>query len=150
MYFAENENLMKPAILIAERDPDLCDFYQRFLSKRGYLAETAADGLDCLKKARTLKPDVLVLDLELHWGGGDGVLAWLREESALSTVAVILTASGAAPQHLIEDVETPVVKFLPKPFALADLLESVRAAVAERRNETFHSTAPACSELFIG
>jgi hypothetical protein len=42
--------------------------------------ETASDGLDCLKKLRRATPAALVLDLKLHWGGGDGVLAWLRED----------------------------------------------------------------------
>ena len=72
---------MKQALLIADRDAELCDVYRRFLTDRGYEVETSSDGLDCLRKLRQVTPAVLVLDLELLWGGGDGVLAWLREES---------------------------------------------------------------------
>ena len=142
---------MRPTILIAEGDADLCDFYQRSLTRRGYQVETALDALDCLNKVSALRPAVLVLDLELRWGGADGVLAWLRQESALSTVAVILMGSANSPLHVAEDLAPPVVRFLPKPLAVAALLDSVRAALAEEwRTGPFHLERARCSEVFIG
>src|SRR5262249_45535611 len=119
---------MKPALLIAESDAEPCDVYRRFITERGYEVETASDGLDCLAKLQRATPAAVVLDMNLPWGGGSGVLAWLREERANSGVAVILTATAG---HLLEAsaaIEPPVVGFLPKPFALTALLESVRSA----------------------
>ena len=107
------------------------------------------DGLDCLRKMRQTKPDVLVLDQEMHWGGGDGVLAWLREQSARFTTSVVMTATAGSATPV---AAPPVVEFLPKPFTLAILLESVRAAVGRNGEEkplSLHSAAE-CSELFIG
>ena len=69
---------MKQRLLIADRDAELCEVFRTFLTERGYEVETSTDGLDCLAKLRQVTPAVLVLDLELLWGGGDGVLAWLR------------------------------------------------------------------------
>ena len=123
---------MKPSLLIADGDAELCDLQQRFLSAQGFQVATASDGLDCLEKLRQLSPAVLVLDQELRWGGGVGVLAWLREESAETGVVVVLTATAGALPDPAEDLETPVVRFLPKPFVPAVLLESVRAALAEK------------------
>jgi CheY-like chemotaxis protein len=51
---------------------------------------TAADGLDCVMKLRQIEPDVLVLEATLLWGGWDGVLARMREESDLPTPPVLL------------------------------------------------------------
>jgi DNA-binding response OmpR family regulator len=140
---------MKPALLIADGDVELCDFCHRFFSEEGYEVAIASDGLDCLEKLRRVRPAALVLDLDLRWGGGDGVLAWLRDERAASGVGVVLTATaGSAP----DVAEPPVVKFLPKPFALMTLLECVRAAVAGKgREQPFNPyRAAACPELFIG
>jgi CheY-like chemotaxis protein len=86
---------MKSTLLIADGDAELCHILQRFLGKCGYDGATASDGLDCLEKLRQERPAVLVLDLGLRWGGGDGVLAWLREETVVSGVAVVLTATTA-------------------------------------------------------
>jgi DNA-binding response OmpR family regulator len=143
---------MKPTLLIADGDTELCALNQRLLTKHGYQVETAADGLDCLAKLRRATPAAVVLDLTLRWGGGDGVLAWLREEGAASGVAVVLTATAGYPLGGAEVVQPPVVGFLPKPFALTALLASVRAAVAHNRSKEpyYRDHTPAGSELFIG
>lgn len=143
---------MKQRLLIADRDAELCEVFRLFLTERGYEVETATDGLDCLAKLRQVTPAVLVLDLELHWGGGDGVLAWLRDESPAPKIAVLLTATAAAAPDMAEFNELPVVDYLLKPFALTALLGSVRSAVAKgrRRAPSNPNRVPRCSELFIG
>jgi DNA-binding response OmpR family regulator len=126
---------MRPTLLIAEGDAGLRAVYQRFLSERGYDVQTASDGLDCLEKLRRVRPVVLVLDRELRWGGGDGVLAWLREEHAACKIPVVLTATVGSAPDVAADIRPPVVRFLFKPFALATLLASVRGVVAARGHE---------------
>jgi DNA-binding response OmpR family regulator len=143
---------MKQRVLIADGDTELCDLYLRFVSEAGYEVETSSDALDCLRKLRQRSPAVMVLNLELHWGGGDGVLAWLREERHAPGIPVILTATAGHPWDMANFTGPPVVDCLPKPFALRALLESVRSAVArtgqwERSNR---DRVPSCSELFIG
>jgi DNA-binding response OmpR family regulator len=143
---------MKQTLLIAEGDAELCDVYQRFFTERGYAVETASDGLDCLAKLRQALPAVLVLDWELRWGGGDGVLAWLREERAASGVPVVLTATAGYSPEVVGALQPPVVQLLPKPFALMTLLANVRAALAKKgRGGPFNLNRVAvCSEQFIG
>ena len=123
---------MKKRLLIADHDAVLCEVFRRFLTERGYEVETSTDGLDCLAKLRQVTPAVLLLDLELLWGGGDGVLAWLREERLAPRIPVLLAANAAAPPDLTELEGPPVVDVLFKPFSLAALLESVRSAVASK------------------
>jgi DNA-binding response OmpR family regulator len=143
---------MKPTLLIAESDAELCDVYQRFITERGYEVETASDGLDCLAKLRQATPAAVVLDRELRWGGADGVLAWLREERATSGVAVVLTATAGHPLDVGAVIEPPVIDLLLKPFTLTTLLESVRSAVAKGQEAVrkVGQQLPALSELFLG
>ena len=56
---------MKPRLLIADGDADLCHVFQEFLAERGDEVETAVDGLSCLDKVRWIQPAVLLLDREL-------------------------------------------------------------------------------------
>jgi CheY-like chemotaxis protein len=65
---------MNPKLLIAEGNVAYCDLYGRFAAECGYEVETASDGLSCVERLRQFKPEVLVLDMGLSWGGGDGVL----------------------------------------------------------------------------
>jgi len=136
-------------VLIAHDDADLRDLYREFLAKHGYEVETSSDGLDCLKKLRMATPAVLVLDLELRWGG-DGILAWLREENPSHEVSIILTATAGRPRAFAHFIEPPVVDFLLKPFALTALLEKVRSAVAEGTPRGPSQPYRVCPEFFIG
>jgi DNA-binding response OmpR family regulator len=120
---------MNQTMLFADGDAGLSDVDRTFFACRGFDLETASDGLDCVEKLRRVRPAVLVLALELHWGGGDGVLAWLREQGAESRVPVILTYTAGKPPNLAAFTEPPVVDYLCKPYELTALLERVRSAV---------------------
>jgi DNA-binding response OmpR family regulator len=142
---------MRPTLLLAERNPELRHFYQRFITSRGYEVETAADGLECLAKLRRAMPAAVVLDLELCWGGGHGVLAWLREERTTSKVPVILTATAGYPADDTQVLEPPVIRFLVKPVAATVLLETVRSAVAGAGSAPRKAGQDdALTELFLG
>ena len=118
-----------PTVLCADADRELRDVYVWLLSSYGFRVETADDGLECLAKLRQFVPDLLLLDLELPWGGGDGVLEVMRGNLSLLPVRVVLTSSVASAQVLDGLASPPAVQALAKPFQLSALVE--RAALAE-------------------
>src|SRR5437763_421687 len=98
--------MMPFRVLLADRDPALLTDYRAALLAAGAcVVEVAASGLDCLARLRDFRPDLLVLDPGLPWGGGRGVLAVLREEDGLSRVPVILLS--AAPGREVPDEVAP-------------------------------------------
>jgi carbon storage regulator CsrA len=82
-------------ILLADRDPYALASYRDFLRQRGAVVATATTGLACVRELQAFTPDVLVLEAELLWGGGDGVLAVLDEEPELRPAVVILVSYAA-------------------------------------------------------
>ncbi len=134
---------MKPVVLVTNADPELRELFERFLVRKGHAVETASGGVECLDKLRRIFPDVLVLDQELPWGGGDGVLACLREDGPAPPPAVVFTTWNAAacPPGLLAQ---PVVACLEKPFAMAELLMSIRAVrqAREHKRNGMESAAP--------
>jgi adenylate cyclase len=137
-------------LLIADGDAELCDLYRQFFEKRGYEVITSSGGLDCLRKLRVVTPTALLLDLGLPWGGGDGILAWLRDEYPAHDIPVILTATAGCLWDFADFIQPPVVDYLSKPFRLTALLVRVRSVIAEKaRREPLHRHY-ACPELFIG
>ena len=97
-----------PTVLLAEADRDLRNGYSDFLSRHGFQVDTVTNGLECLAKLRRFVPDMLVLDLELPWGGGDGVLALLCEDSRLVPTRVILM-SGIHSGSVLDNLAMPPV-----------------------------------------
>jgi DNA-binding response OmpR family regulator len=112
-----------PTVLLAEADRDLLDGYSDFMSRHGFQVDSATNGLECLAKLRRFVPDLLVLDLELPWGGGDGVLALLCEDSRLVPNSVILLSGVHSEPVLGNLAMPPVVKKLAKPVLLSALLK---------------------------
>jgi DNA-binding response OmpR family regulator len=113
---------MNADLLIAESDTALLDVVTQFFRRLGYTVDTAAGGLECLNKLRRHPYLLLVLDRDLPWGGGEGVLAVMRDEPSLARIPVILTSTAVCPAP----VAPPVAEVLNKPFSLHGLLQRVR------------------------
>ena len=117
-----------PTVLFANANRESRGLYAWPLSSYGFEVETAADGLECLANRRRVVPVLLILDLGLPWGGGDGVLGVLREDPRLLPTRVVLS-SAVPPAHFLDrPAWHPVVQTLTKPFSLSALFE--RAALA--------------------
>ncbi len=141
-----------PKILVGDGDQTFRDIFHRLLARHGYDVEVASGGVDCVAKLRRSFPDLLILDLNLPWGGGDGVLAWIREESPTHGVPVVLTGAADYPEEVAEIIDPPVVDYVTKPFRPSVLLEKVASAVAKKGNgePSNLNRVPPCPKLFIG
>ena len=80
------QDLLRSArVLIADPDKLLLAAYSQHLTQRGASVSTARTGLECLEKLMQSVPDVLVLEPELLWGGGDGVSGAAERTTEYST-----------------------------------------------------------------
>lgn len=119
-------NLLMPNLLVAENDPTLVRLYRQFFARNGYQVEAVAGGLECVRKLRGADYPLLVLDQDIPWGGGDGVLAVMRDDARLARIPVLLTTNGADADAAPADARPPVAWVMRKPFSLAALLAGVR------------------------
>ena len=116
---------MRMDVLIAEADTNLCGFYERLFAGSGLRVETAADGLDCWTKLRATSPDALMVDIDLLWGGSDGVLARLREDSHVSAPPEIFVTGDESPEVLSSRAGIPVSRCFQKPLEIGIVLNSI-------------------------
>ncbi|HYF42173.1 MAG TPA: response regulator [Ramlibacter sp.] len=114
------------AVLVVDDNTDAADTLSTLLSMSGFVAHTAADGASALEKIRSLRPDLVLLDIGLPDMDGYAVCRRVREDPAIQhTLLIALTgwgqksdleaAQGAgfdghltkpvAPQHLLEVLE---------------------------------------------
>lgn len=90
----------------------------------------AANGRDAIRLARELKPDVLLLDIEMPPPGGFEVIRALG-----ASVPPCVIFATAHPQHAIEAFEVDVLDYLLKPYSeerFTDALERVRRRLPEQ------------------
>ena len=112
------------------------------------VAGEAADGAAALDAIRSLRPDVVLLDLFMPKLDGMEVLRVIREEG-LGTRVLVLTSS-TDDTHLLEAVKAGALSFLPKTAGVDQVVESVRAAAVGQSVLQPAATARLIQELRRG
>ena len=118
-------------ILIVEDEPDMVLGLKDNFEFEGYEVITASDGAVGLEKARTLKPDLVILDIMLPVLSGLEVCKTLRGEGFEKPI-VMLTARGQEIDKVV-GLELGADDYVTKPFSIRELLARVRAIL--RRTE---------------
>lgn len=122
---------MAAQVLIVEDDPDIVIAIQVNLELAGYGVHVAHDGSQAVGIAREVRPDVVLLDVVLPGVDGYEVLHALRGDPLTAACKVIYLTAKSSPPTEVRRGFDGVVDYIVKPFAPADLLARVRAALDE-------------------
>lgn len=93
------------------------------------VVEEAGDGVECLKKLRTLVPDVLLLDINMPYKNGIEVLEEIHEKN-ISVKVLILTVHNEV-EYLLKAVEIGVDGYLLKDSESSELKKAILAVLNE-------------------
>jgi two-component system, OmpR family, alkaline phosphatase synthesis response regulator PhoP len=130
---------MPKKILVVEDDMDMVDLLRFNLKSEGYALGTATDGIEALKKARSIRPDLILLDLMLPELDGFAVCDTLRRDPmTASTPIVILTALSSQLSRLA-GLDAGANAYITKPFSHKYLLQCIQ--------ELLQGIPVRCSEL---
>ena len=120
-------------VLMADPDASLPPVYREPLRREGFELRTAASGLECVARLRECVPDVLVLEPQLPWGGGDGILAMMGDVPALAVIPVMVLTS-CLDHHVLECLARfPVREYHLKPLAPDRLAGRLRSLLTHPR-----------------
>lgn len=130
------EPSVQPRILAIDDCPlvhDLLKHHLRHESAEIHLAGGASEGL---AMARSLRPDVVLLDIELGESGdldGFEILARLKSDETTSDAAVIFLSASASTEARVRGLDLGAIDFVAKPFEAAELRARVRSALRIRQ-----------------
>lgn len=89
-------------------------------------ALTAGDGM---RMARDLRPDVILLDIEMDGMDGFAVLTELKSDPMLQDIPVIFISATASMEDRVRALDLGAVDFVGKPFEVVELKARVRSAL---------------------
>jgi DNA-binding response OmpR family regulator len=119
--------------LIVEDHPDQADMVARILRTQNIESVVAGTGLSGLELARTLAPDVVLLDLMLPDINGFEVCRRLRtDRSTMLTPIVMLTALIDA-DNRVRGFRVGANAYVTKPYGIAELFRAIEVARAWRK-----------------
>jgi chemosensory pili system protein ChpA (sensor histidine kinase/response regulator) len=102
----------------------------RLMERHGFQVITAKDGLDAMDQLQDVKPDVMLLDIEMPRMDGFEVLRSVRRNEELKDLPIIMITSRTGEKHKQQAMELGVNQYLGKPFQEANLLETIDEVIA--------------------
>ena len=119
--------MSQPRVLIVEDERGLTQTLTWYFNREGYETVVAHDGLEGLRKAQTLIPDVILLDVMLPGLGGLEVCRELKGGERTREIPVLMITAKAEETDQIVGFNMGADDYVTKPFSNKILLQRVKA-----------------------
>lgn len=119
-----------PRVLLIDDDPTTRNLISHFLRKENFVVEKAADGPDGLARARSGKPDLIILDVIVPGLGGFEILSQLRRSPETATIPVLILSSLEEEEAIVKGLEEGA-DYITKPFSPRVLVAKVKNILRE-------------------
>jgi DNA-binding response OmpR family regulator len=123
---------MPGTILVVDDEKNIVQLARLYLNNEGFRVESASDGKQALEKAKTVRPDLIVLDLMMPEMDGLTVCKELRKTS--NVPVIILTARGDDIDRIV-GLEIGADDYMSKPFNPRELVARVKAVLRRAQGE---------------
>ena len=132
-------------ILVVDDEQPVRESLRRSLRFNGYDVLTANDGLEAVETVRSENPELLILDVMMPNMDGLEVCRTLRSEGWDRPILVLTARDGVSDR--VAGLDAGADDYLPKPFALEELLARVRSLVRRASADSIAAEAPVESKL---
>ena len=117
-----NQESSRGRVLVVDDEPDLVRVLEFGLRASGYTVESASDGQEGLKKAREIKPDVILLDLMLPKLDGYKVCRLLKFDDRFKHIPIIILSARTQEGDQTLALEMGANRFVTKPYDFSEIL----------------------------
>ncbi|MFB9330514.1 response regulator [Paenibacillus aurantiacus] len=118
-------------ILVVDDEPDITELITLYLEKDGFDVDSADNGEDALRLAHTVKPDLIILDIQLKSLDGIEVCRRIRNESG---VPILFLSCMSDDTDIIHGLEVGGDDYITKPFSPSQLVARVKAHLRRQSN----------------
>ena len=120
-------------VLVGEDSAVVREVLRWHLESDGFRLAECADGAEALQLAARLRPDVMLLGVELATMDGLAVLAEMKARPDLADIPVVFVTARTTTDDLVEGLRLGAHDYLFKPFEPAEVVARVRSAARVSR-----------------
>ena len=106
---------MSARILVAEDSLEIASFISDYLTMQGHQVDVVSDGLELMKKAEELHPQLIVTDIQMPGAFGSTAYTVLRKNESTKDIPIIFVSGHPVESMMPKD---PKIRFLDKPIDL--------------------------------
>ncbi len=112
-------------ILVVDDTPAVLELMEKLLTWQGYKVYVADGGAQALESARTILPDLILLDVMMPGMGGFEVCEHLKADAQTRDIPVIFISALNEPENIVNAFTTGGVDYITKPFQRKEVLARV-------------------------
>lgn len=116
-------------ILIVDDSPTEVHQMRQILEAAGFEVATAGDGDEAIRKARELRPNLILMDIVMPGMDGFRATRELRNDPKTSAIPVIMVSSKNQESDMVWGMRQGAVDYLVKPVSASKLREKAQAAL---------------------
>jgi DNA-binding response OmpR family regulator len=124
---------MPTKILIIEDNVDIRENTAELLELSGYQVETASDGIEGVRLAKSILPDVVICDIMMPNLDGFGVLQVFSNQPELARIPFIFLTAKTDRADMRKGMEMGADDYLTKPFQEVELLKAIESRLKKQR-----------------
>jgi len=122
---------MAKTVLIVEDNELNMKLFHDLLEAHGYDTLQTRTGIEALELARTHRPDLILMDIQLPEVSGLEVTKWIKEDEDLCAIPVIAVTAFAMKGDEERIRQGGCEAYISKPISVAKFLETVRSYLGE-------------------
>jgi DNA-binding response OmpR family regulator len=124
----------KQTIMIVEDDSFVMDIYKTKLSQEGFTVVEAGNGSEAIVKLKSVKPDLMLLDIIMPYMDGLEVLKKMKENDETKDIPVILLTNLSQKEEVDKGIELGAKDYLIKShFTPSEVLEKIKICLADNK-----------------
>ena len=131
----------KERILVVDDEEDILSLVEYNLVKSGYDVACVETGEDALKTAKSMSPDLIVLDLMLPGIDGLEVCRLLKQNSTTEQIPIIILSAKGEESDVVRGLELGADDYVTKPFSPNILVARVRTVLRRMAMEPVDETS---------
>ena len=120
-----------PLVMVVDDSLTVRKITGRMLTREGYEVATAKDGVDALQQLQDLRPDCILLDVEMPRMDGFEFARNVRADEATRGIPIIMITSRTADKHRNHALELGVNEYMGKPYQEEQLLALIKRYTTE-------------------
>ena len=118
-------------IMIVDDSPTEVHVLKTALEKHGFETVSAADGSECLSMAREVRPDLILMDIQLPEVSGLEVTKWLKEDDDLHKIPIIAVTAFAMKGDEERIRQGGCEAYISKPISVPKFIETIKSYLGD-------------------
>jgi len=120
-------------VLIAEDDKDLRELVCAELESEGFKVVCVTNGDQAVGKTRSLRPDVILMDLSMPLMNGIEAIRILKNDAATRHIPIIVGTMAGEREDIVKSFEAGAISYIQKPYYMPDLKARINSVLDSKK-----------------